>query len=269
MKRFLVSLIPLALRTRLKWLGYVLKDVVNPVKDPRIPNRRDNYVGGGNFEAVGNAFLETLKRHGLKPDMNVLDMGCGQGRMARPLTHFLNDEGKYQGFDIVPAGIAWCQKQYADLENFRFEHADVFNARYNPDGKTSASEYVFPVDDESIDLIFMTSVFTHMFADDLSNYLKEVSRTLKPGGTSLITWFLVNDRSRSAPAPRLFFKYKVDDVSMTTLAENPEAAIAYDEAWVRKLHSDCGLRIDVIEYGHWSDPESRFDYQDLIVARKI
>ena len=268
MKRFLVSLIPLGLRTRLKWLGYAVKDVFDPVKDPRIPNRRDNYVGGGDFEAVGNAFLETLKRHGLKPGMSVLDMGCGQGRMARPLTNFLNEEGSYRGFDIVPAGIAWCQKHYADLENFRFEHADVFNARYNPDGKTFASEYAFPVEDDSIDLVFMTSVFTHMFADDLSNYLREVSRTLKPGGTSLITWFLLSEQSRSAPSPKLAFRHRVDDVSMTTLAENPEAAIAYDKDWVRQLYSDCGLEIRIIEYGHWSDPESPFDFQDLIVARK-
>jgi len=66
------------------------------------------------LRTVGDDFFKTLTQYGLSPDMRVLDVGCGQGRMARPLIGFF-DQGDYTGFDIVKPGIEWCQHQYADL----------------------------------------------------------------------------------------------------------------------------------------------------------
>jgi len=61
------------------------EDRRNPITTTRVPPRAQTLIGGGNFEQVGNAFFEVLKRHGMTPDMQILDVGCGQGRMARPL----------------------------------------------------------------------------------------------------------------------------------------------------------------------------------------
>ena len=261
------NILPLPLRSRLKWLGYAMRDVIDPVKAPRVPPRRQTFIGGGNFESVGNGFFSVLKRHGLTPDMDVLDVGCGQGRMARPLVGFFNN-GRYTGFDIVKDGIDWCHKHYADVPNFTFIHADVFNERYNAAGSTAASNYVFPFDKDRFDRTFLTSVFTHMFKDDVENYLSEIARTLKPGGTSLITWFLTNEGSINSEHPKMDFRFDVDDVSKTTLKQNPEAAIAFDEAYVRRLYQSCGLEIVDIEYGVWARPDSSYQFQDMIIARK-
>ena len=263
----LKSLIPLPLRTRLKWLGYALRDVIDPVRTPRVPPRRHTFIGGGDFEAVGNNFFKTLKRCGLTPDMDVLDVGCGQGRMARPLISFL-DEGSYTGFDIVGDGIKWCQAHYNDAPSFTFIHADVFNERYNPGGTTPASEYRFPCDDNRFDLTFLTSVFTHMFRDDIENYLSEIARSLRPGGTCLITWFLLDDVSRKAKDTKLDFRFEVDAVSKTTLRENPEAAIAFDIDFVRALYAKAGLEIMDIEHGYWARADCGHQFQDMIIARK-
>ena len=54
MKDAIKSILPVNLRTRLKWAGYAVKDIIDPVKDPRVPNRRDTFVGGGDFVAVGD-----------------------------------------------------------------------------------------------------------------------------------------------------------------------------------------------------------------------
>ena len=59
----------------------------------------------------------------------------------------------------------------------------------------------FPCADNSFDLVFLTSVFTHMFAGDVENYLSEISRVLKPGGKCLITWFLLDEVSRKSGEP--------------------------------------------------------------------
>lgn len=268
MKSLFKAVVPVSLRTRIKWAGYAALDMVAPVKAARVPPRRQTFIGGGDFVHVGNVFLETLKRHGVTPDMHILDLGCGQGRMARPLAEFLSKDGHYDGVDIVAPGIDWCRKEYADLANFSFHHADVHNANYNPSGSVLAKDYRLPFEDECFDLTFLTSVFTHMFAADVENYLKEISRTLKPGGRALITWFLLNDESRAAEQTKLDFRYDVDTVSQTTLKESPEAAIAFDEDWVRALYARHGLTPMAIEFGDWARPDSPYGLQDMVVAEK-
>lgn len=41
---------------------------------------------GGEFEAIGILELETLKYFGLKEDSYVIDVGCGSGRLAKPVS---------------------------------------------------------------------------------------------------------------------------------------------------------------------------------------
>ena len=50
----------------------------------------------------------------LKPGEKVLDVGCGLGRMAMPLTGYLKDGGSYEGFDIVAEGINWCKENISN-----------------------------------------------------------------------------------------------------------------------------------------------------------
>ena len=120
----------------------------------------------------------------------MLDIGCGIGRMAVPLTRYLNEQGSYEGFDIVAEGIDWCTKKITPkYPRFSFHLADVYSQKYNPEGTFSASEYPFPFKDESFDLVFLTSVFTHMLPPDVENYMKEISRVLKRNGSCLITFF--------------------------------------------------------------------------------
>ena len=267
MLALLKKFVPLPLRTRLKWLGYAVQDMVGGKRPPRVPPKRKTFIGGGDFVAVGEAFFATLKRHGLTPDMDVLDVGCGQGRMARPLVGFF-DGGSYQGFDIDRSGIEWCQSEYGDVPNFTFHHADVFNQRYNPSGVVAAKDFRFPFEDNRFDLVFLTSVFTHMFAEDVENYLSEIARVLKPEGKCLITWFLLDDISRQSGNPIYNFVHAVDEVSRTTVASNPEAAIAFDLKFVQALYQKLGLKIEIIEHGKWARPEAGHDLQDLIIAIK-
>jgi len=128
MKSILKSFIPLPLRVRLKWAGAALQDIISGPLPARVPPRRQTFIGGGGFMEVGDDFLGQLKDYGLKADMDVLDVGCGQGRMARPLVDYLSG-GTYNGFDIVKSGIDWCQDHYSDVSNFTFHHANIINAR--------------------------------------------------------------------------------------------------------------------------------------------
>src|SRR5260370_25414931 len=73
-----------------------------------IPPSELQFVGTGDFLAIGREFLGIFRdAGGLEPHHQVLDIGCGNGRMALPLMEFLSCDGSYEGFDILQEGIDW------------------------------------------------------------------------------------------------------------------------------------------------------------------
>jgi ubiquinone/menaquinone biosynthesis C-methylase UbiE len=239
-----------------------------------VPPRSLLFVGGGDFVEIGEQFKGYfIDLAGLQPSDRVLDVGCGIGRMAVPLTNYLSPEGEYWGFDIVAEGIDWCNRHISSkFNNFHFFYCDIYNECYNVLSKNLAVDYQFPFRDEYFDFVFLTSVFTHMLPSAMANYLGEISRVLKTGATCFITFFLLNKESsgliRSGDST-LDFRYEVDGC-LTTHKDNPEAAIAYEEGFIERLYSKYGLRISQpIHYGSWCKREDYLSYQDIVVATKI
>ena len=70
-------------------------------------------AGEGDFRAVGSEFFRYfVELSQLMPDEDVLDVGCGLGRMALPLTTYLDPaKGHYSGFDVEKRAIRWCQRR--------------------------------------------------------------------------------------------------------------------------------------------------------------
>lgn len=238
-----------------------------------IPPRSMIFIGNGDFKSTGQEFKRYfIELANMQPTDRVLDVGCGIGRMAIPLTAFLAAEGEYWGFDIVKSGIDWCCGTISPkFKNFHFQHIDVVNKTYNKDGHIQAKDFRFPFDDSSFDFVFLTSVFTHMFPADMERYLTEIARVLKHEGKCLITYFLLNDESTHlvrAGRSTLDFKYNVEGC-LTTDKENPEFAMAYKEDHVRRLFDGLSLKIiEPVNYGSWCGRDVFLSYQDIIVATK-
>ena len=172
-------------------MGNTLRGEWNP---ELVPPRNKVFGGSLDYTAKGFEFLHYFTQYGgLKSNENVLDIGCGIGRMARPLTRYLTT-GSYVGMDVMPDGLEWCAENISSkYQNFSFQRMDVFNEYYNPGSKTEACDYRFPFPDGSFDFIYLTSVFTHLLRPDVEQYLSEISRLLSDGGRLFSTWFLLND----------------------------------------------------------------------------
>lgn len=275
MKKHLASLIPNFLKPTLKKIYCFPIDIIDRLKgrDSMIPPKLMIFIGGGDFEQTGQDFKDYfIELANLQPKNRVLDVGSGIGRMAIPLTNYLSQEGEYWGFDIVKEGINWCQRHISSkFQNFHFQHSDIYNKVYNPNGKVRAQNFQFPFKNDSFDFVFLTSVFTHMFPSDLENYLSEISRVLKQGGRCLITFFLLNEESTNliqAGHSTLDFKYKIEGC-LTIDDNNPESAIAYNENFIKGLFGNCKLKIiQPIHYGSWCKRDTFLSYQDIIVAAK-
>jgi SAM-dependent methyltransferase len=231
-------------------------------------------VGGdGAFEEIGKRLMGYFRKLGqLKPHEAVLDVGCGCGRMARPLTAFLNQNGAYAGFDIDAKSIGWCQENISPRHpNFRFQHVDVHNKFYNPTGTINPEHFAFPYDSAVFDFVFLISVFTHLLPEHMERYYAEISRVLKKGGRCLITYYLMNPESvelinRQESCINFF---EVNNGIYSTDQHVPERVIAYQEDLIRGLYAKYGFSIQSpFYYGSWCGRKRYVDFQDMVIARK-
>lgn len=252
-----------------------LADALTGRKTPITPPRR--LMNGGtnsrfrnDYHLIGRNLFGLLVKHGdVRPQHRVLDVGCSCGRIAAEFTTYLTS-GTYDGFDIEGPAIEFCRRVISPrYPNFRFVHADLYNAHYTPDSKVPASEYRFPYNDESFDFIFLTSVFTHMQRPETLRYLAEIARTLAPGGRVFATFFLIDPEAESAIAScRADFSFAHSgNGTRVQFAENPDHAVAHPRNLILEAFADSGLDVQSVLSGGWrgGDGES---YQDVIVARR-
>jgi SAM-dependent methyltransferase len=239
-----------------------------------VPPPEMDFVGGVEFVWVGRHCFELFVTHGgLRPTDRVLDVGCGIGRMALPMLHYLVPPGSYHGFDVVPLGIDWCREKIAPrFPHFHFALADVRNDLYNPGGTTPAREYRFPYPDRSFDFVFLTSVFTHLMPDDMENYFRESARVLDVGGRLFATFFLITPESDALIRAGKGERPLVHDNGRCRYEseKDPVFAVGYDEGVVRALARDAGLRVDEpIRYGSWCGRAEYLSMQDVVIATRI
>jgi SAM-dependent methyltransferase len=228
------------------------------------------FCGDGDYRAIGAEFLGHFVRLAdLRPDERVLDIGCGVGRMAVPLTQYLSEAGRYDGVDIVRKGITWCERTISPVyPNFRFQHLDLDHPLYNPEGSGLAEHVRLPFPDASFDFICLVSVLTHLDTAVLTNYAREVARLLAPGGRCFATAFLMNAPAREglrSGGARLAFDPDATGPEFYADRGAPLAAIAFDEDhFLEKFLRFERRRRRPPVYGSWSGRRSA-SFQDICV----
>ncbi len=237
---------------------------------PDPPREFMTFIGRG-YYGVALEFLDYfVDKGGLKPTDNVLDVGCGVGRMAYGLVNYLDSSARYEGFDIVPDIIAWAQQEISSrYPNFQFRHAPIYNSFYNPTGHLNPAEFIFPYEDASFEFVFLTSVFTHMSGDAIRHYLREIRRVLKRGGRGLITCFLLNGESISlihSGKSGLDLSHPRGD-GKVAFPDDPDCVVGFEEDLFKGWLEASGLAVVDTLYGSWCGRGDHVSYQDLLVVQ--
>jgi SAM-dependent methyltransferase len=215
---------------------------------------------------------------GMNGRSRVMEIGCGLGRIAFALKYLLV-EGHYTGFEIVREKIDFLQRTFTPAHpRFTFVHADVSNTYYNPQGGMAPSEYRFPADDGSQDLVFAASVLTHMAPANVERYIAEAARVLCPGGRCLLSVFLLDHYRKGLPRPSVFGRPTFDfdhhlpkwgaDFAYV-VPGNLEQMTAYSARLLQRFAGTAGLEYTDLVPGMWSGSTDRWvGMQDLVVLTR-
>jgi SAM-dependent methyltransferase len=244
--------------------------------DLAIPAERSIGHGGDKFAAIGARWAETMQLWGgLSAGDTILDIGCGPGRMAMAIGERLAWSTPLTGFDIIKADVDFAAARITSRHpSFQFRHFDLHSALYNPNGTLKVSEAEFPVEPGSVDFAFATSVFTHMFRQDVSHYLSQAARALRPGATLFTTWFLMTDSALAScqtGTSDFSFAHLRDDGTRIEVPRAPEDAVAYDLGDALIMLRDAGFIDTVFKPGAWSRtvPKAEIRHrQDVLIARR-
>lgn len=216
---------------------------------------------------------------GITRNSAVLEIGCGLGRTAFPLRYILSEDGSYDGFEICHNKIVFLQTFHKAYPNFRFIWANIHNTFYNPKGQVSAAHYRFPYPDNSFDIVYAASIFTHMLPEATANYFQESARVLKPGGRCLFSFFLLDNyrtgqpRSLGFARPDFNFDHQYgkygDDFAIVE-PDNPEQMTSYSQRLIECFATQARLELTQQPVpGFWSGSTSTWvGAQDLVILKK-
>lgn len=160
--------------------------------------RDDSYY----LQSAENEARRLVENFSCNSSSRVLDIGCGQGRLAIGLARIIG-ELPYIGLDVDEWSIRWCQKHiHSSHPSYTFERINVFNERYNRLAAAQPDTFRFGLKNESVDLAYLYSVFSHMEERDMRAYLSEIHRMLTENGNLFFTTFVeenVEDFSINPP----------------------------------------------------------------------
>lgn len=186
-----------------EWCGLlersVTEEIIEGIRFPRFPNEalQSQFVGSANSSALQEAmwFYKELKdqsdRAGTSISLNsrVLDFGCGWGRYLRYFWKDVREEGIY-GVDVDPDILNLCKDT-----RVRGQLSHIYPAGH------------LPFREGFFTHIMAYSVFTHLPEDVHLHWMKEIARTLTPGGTFSLTLeprrffdFIASQQGNSSPS---------------------------------------------------------------------
>jgi SAM-dependent methyltransferase len=196
-----------------------------------------------------NFWLYAFSQGWANLNSRIVDIGSGCGKSAVALRDFEymgeRFRGQYFGFDADASMVRWCQGNF-DPQHFSFRQIDRYSSVYNPAG-SGRGVRLEGCEDSSIDLVFSQSLFSHLLEDEVKKYISESARVLRRDGIMAMTFFCMDDlRSRKLLGGRWSFQHRRGAAYIEN-ERYPEAAVAYDKAWMEQVCRDAGFgKVDTV-----------------------
>jgi len=125
---------------------------------------------GGDWKEMGDKLSKFVQSQGVKSGMDLLDFGCGNGRLAYALSKDI-DLNSYVGVDIIQEFLTYAEKKCPN--NYKF----ILN-----------NSLSIPLSGFQFDFVVGFSIFTHLFQAEIMIYSEQIFNLLKPGGTFLYSF---------------------------------------------------------------------------------
>jgi SAM-dependent methyltransferase len=216
------------------------------------PNHLRIRVGAGNrifnghvdfFQASTRCWLVFLSQKYCTSSSDVVELGCGCGRIARALKDPWWDpwfKGTYVGVDIDQEMIEYCRNNFP-APCFQFvlsPHKSVTYSSNKSCAVRETADNLTIADPESKDFVYSFSLFTHLLETEVLDYLQETYRTLRIDGIMYMTFFCMEHVELGR---RWTFQHQRGNAYVESL-RYPEAAVAYHEVFMTEAVRSCGFR---------------------------
>jgi SAM-dependent methyltransferase len=118
-------------------------------------------------ERAANDIVSMMTKHGFAAKGEWLDFGCGSGRVGRHIA--ANRDINLTGVDVDARAVGWAAKHLRG------------------DYRVTSTQPPLPFDDESFDVVYAVSVFTHFDEAAQFRWLEELRRILREDGALVVS----------------------------------------------------------------------------------
>ena len=178
--------------------------------------------------------------------IKILEWGCGPARVIRHLPKLLDNSCEIFGTDYNHQTIEWCQK-------------NIPKVHFTKNNLQPPLEF----ENNFFEIIYATSVFTHLSEEMHYAWFDELKRLCRPNGIIFLTTHgdnckpkLTDEELKLFEAGKIVVRGKVKEGHRTFAAYQPPE-------FMRKLFSD----IEILEHVT-REPEGNYIPQDIWIVRK-
>lgn len=189
-----------------------------------------------------------LEKHIDLKNKTILDWGCGPGRIIRHLPSLIGNGCSFLGTDYNKNSIEWCSKNLPDIQ---------FNK--------NSLEADLPYDDNSIDVIYGLSILTHLSEQMHYDWVKELSRVLKPNGIMLLTTQGENFLPKMTDEERTQF----DNQKLVVRGNVKEGHRTYSAFHPNKFMEKLFEKLEIIEHFESPPKNSQSFPQAVWIVKKV
>ena len=177
---------------------------------------------------IGRLQFDYATSHGLKPDMAMLEIGCGNLRAGRLFIDYL-EPGCYYGIDISPDILKAAQDTVADYDlRAKLPHLTVVS---------DLRLHFLP--DRGFDFVHAHSVFSHSPIEVIDECLAHVGRIMAPGGFFDFTF----DRTEGTEHHVLREDFYYRAQTLLDLAAKHGLEATFMDDWEQTGHPQSKIRV--------------------------